>query len=564
LTARYDIAIVGSGFGGSLLAMIAHRLGRSVVMLERGRHPRVVIGESSTPITNLLLEELTTRYDLPAVRPLAKWGSWQKTHPEIACGLKRGFTFYHHDLDRLQYADDVILSKDLGAPSFASRRVGGNTPLSCHPERSEGSAFCLDQPDALFVDRARQLLVAASPHDEISDTHWYRADFDHFLVREAQKLGVDYFDEAELACVTQSDTAVNLEGTRHGDKISLSAEFVVDASGPRGFLHRALGLGELELPGFPSTQALYSHFSGVGRLENLHPTPKGECTPYPVDDAAVHHVFDGGWIWVLQFNNGLTSAGIAAKDALTEKLKLADGAGAWQRILRRIPALESQFAAAKAERPFTHMPRLAFRSATINGDRWALLPSAAGFVDPLLSTGFPLTLLGVARLADIFEHDWGSERFAAQLQTYAAQTEGELLATARLIASLYANMDDFPVFTSLSLLYFAAASFTETARRLGKPHLAPSFLLHDHPSFGPACVRLFERARQLRTKKESDELSADILQVIEPFNVAGLGDPRRRNWYPVDPEDLVTSASKVEASQSEAMELLRRCGFQLQ
>ena len=157
----------------------------------------------------------------------------------------------------------------------------------------------------------------------------------------------------------------------------------------------------LQLPGFPATQALYSHFTGVRRLEDRIATPDGEPPPYPVDDAAVHHVFDGGWIWVLQFNNGITSAGIAATDAFAEKLKLTDGAEAWQRILHRIPALESQFAAAKAERPFTHIPRLAFRSATIAGSRWALLPSAAGFVDPLLSTGFPLTLLGVARLAEI-------------------------------------------------------------------------------------------------------------------------------------------------------------------
>ena len=81
----------------------------------------------------------------------------------------------------------------------------------------------------------------------------------------------------------------------------------------------------------------------------------------------------------------------------------------------------------------------------------------AGFVDPLLSTGFPLTLLGVARLAEIFEHGWETEHFASRLQTYAAQTEGELLATGRLIASLYANMNNFSVFTSLSLLYFATA-----------------------------------------------------------------------------------------------------------
>src|SRR5438067_4955498 len=76
--------------------MIARRLGRSVILLERGRHPRFAIGESSTPLANLLLEELAGRYDLPRLLPLAKWGSWQKAYPGIACGLKRGFTFYHH------------------------------------------------------------------------------------------------------------------------------------------------------------------------------------------------------------------------------------------------------------------------------------------------------------------------------------------------------------------------------------------------------------------------------------------------------------------------------------
>src|SRR5438105_4163557 len=95
----FDIAIVGSGFGGSLLAMIAHRLGRSVILLERAKHPRFAMGESSTPLANLLLEELARRYDLPRLLPLIKWGTWQQEYPEIGCGLKRGFTFYHHHFD---------------------------------------------------------------------------------------------------------------------------------------------------------------------------------------------------------------------------------------------------------------------------------------------------------------------------------------------------------------------------------------------------------------------------------------------------------------------------------
>src|SRR2546425_1018548 len=196
---QFDLAVIGSGFAGTLMAMIARRLGRSVVLLERGRHPRFAIGESSTPLANLLLEELARRYDLPALLPLSKWGPWQKAHPEIACGLKRGFTFFHHLL---------------------------------------GEAW---QPHA---DRRNELLVAASPHDGIADTHWFRPHFDEFLARQAAKLGVELFEETSLEAADFTQASPVLTGGRCGKPLSLSSRFVIDASGPRSFLHRALGLRE--------------------------------------------------------------------------------------------------------------------------------------------------------------------------------------------------------------------------------------------------------------------------------------------------------------------------------
>ena len=66
------------------------------MLIERGRHPRFAIGESSTPLANLLLEELADRYDLPRIRAFSKWGTWQRPDPDVACGLKRGFTFFFH------------------------------------------------------------------------------------------------------------------------------------------------------------------------------------------------------------------------------------------------------------------------------------------------------------------------------------------------------------------------------------------------------------------------------------------------------------------------------------
>jgi FADH2 O2-dependent halogenase len=514
LKERFDVAVVGAGFAGSLLAMIAQRLGLRVILLERGRHPRVVIGESSTPLSNLLIEELATRYDLANVRSLSKWGSWQRSHPELACGLKRGFSFFHH--------------------------VPGRAGM---------------------VQREDQLLVAASPHDGIADTHWYRSDFDAYLANEAQRLGVAYLDEVELREFADEGREARLRGARNGREIEVAARFVVDATGTRGFLHRALGLGEREMPGAPATAALYSHFSGVRRLEQTGGIALQGEPPYPIDDAAVHQVFDGGWVWVLHFSNGVTSVGIAATDAFAEELRLAEGEAAWERLLLRIPVLREQFANAKAIQPFRHIQRLGFRSAAVCGRNWALLPSAAGFVDPLLSTGFPLALLGVSRLAEILESDWETEGFAVRLEEYAAKTDAELVAAARLIGALYANFGNFPVFSAVSLLYFAAASYAETARRLGRPQLASSFLLHDHPQFGPDCARALERARSVPSDKDFEAVIEEIFRVIEPVDVAGLGNRARRGWYPVDADDLLHAAHKVGATREEVLQMLDRCGF---
>lgn len=190
-----------------------------------------------------------------------------------------------------------------------------------------------------------------------------------------------------------------------------------------------------------------------------------------------------------------------------------------------------------------------------------MLPSTAGFVDPLLSTGFPLTLLGVSRLADIVAGNWGGEKFACELGLYARRTDEELLATARLISALYANMGNFPVFRSLSLLYFAAASFSETARRLGRPDLAASFLLHDSPLFGEACRDLLGRVSEGVPIANNAALEVEVRRIIEPIDVAGLGGSARRSWYPVIAEDLLRSASKLGATREEAARMLDRAGF---
>jgi FADH2 O2-dependent halogenase len=510
----FDVAVVGSGFAGSLTALIARRLGRTVALLERGAHPRFAIGESSSPLANLLLEELADRYDLPRIRPLSAWGSWQRTYPHVGCGLKRGFTFYAHAAGR---------------------------PFDADPERR------------------RQLLVAASPCDEVADTHWYRPDFDRFLAQEARDAGADYRDHADVAVVSRGPDGFVLAVERSGSRSEIRARFVVDASGPGGFLHRHLGLPRSRFPELPATEGLYAHFADVLRLEAMGLVPAEAAPPYPVDDAAVHHVFDGGWVWVLRFSNGIVSAGVAAEPRLARELRLEEGAPAWPRLLDRFPTVRAQFEGSRTATPFVHRAPLPFRSEAAAGDAWALLPSAAAFVDPLLSTGFPLALLGVERVARAIELLDDPESFVAALRGHGSLTLFEADTAALLVSALYATFGDFPVFAALTTLYFAAASYSESARRLGRPRLSGSFLSGNHPSFGPALWNCCRMALE-RDPVRRPQLLAEIRRAIEPFDVIGLLDERRRNWYPVLAEDLVAARQKLGATEAEIEKVLAAMG----
>ena len=513
----FDLAIVGSGFGGSLLAMIAARLGYRVALLERGRHPRFAIGESASPLAGILIEQLADRYDLPRIRPLSAYGTWQRTYPDVICGLKRGFTYFRHERNQ-------------------SYRVN--------------------------VDRSTQLLVAASPSDELSDTHWLRADVDFFLVREAIASGVEYVEAVEIESFSRAAYACVLAGSRHGNPFVIRSALVVDASGPHGFLSRALNIRNTGFADYPQTQALFSHFTDVARCEDMTEFVASDASgpPYPMDAAALHHVFDGGWMWVLRFGNGITSAGIAVTDALAHELRLADGEPAWRRFLNLYPSIASQFVDAKATREFTWMPRLSWRAEHAVGPGWVMLPSAAGFVDPLFSTGIPLTLLGIERLARILEGaavapsaPWPARLANADVTTsaphraldsYADATLAEADHTARFIAGCYSAFPRFQQFADYSMFYFAAASFAEMSRRLGVHADTARFLASDRTAFAEALLRLSPQSREYDAR-----YVAEVASAVDSINIAGLCAPDKRNWYPVDLQDALRGAAKLGVTE---------------
>ncbi|MFL5618499.1 MAG: NAD(P)/FAD-dependent oxidoreductase [Gemmatimonadaceae bacterium] len=518
-----EVAIVGSGFAGSLLARVLAVLGYDAVLLERGSHPRFAIGESTTPLANLSLERLAVRYGLPDCYHLATHGRWLAQLPELRRGLKRGFTYYRH------------------------------------------------HPGERFAERgfdSERLLVAASPEAALSDTHWLRADVDQHFVRSAVAAGVEYVDRVELTAAAFDTGGVRLDGRRDGAALEIETGFVIDASGAGGFLARQLAIPSALHRTHTRSALVFSHFDDVRLMRDEAPSlPEG---PYPDDWAAVHHLIDEGWMYSLRFDHGTTSAGFLLTPRGLAELDVADAAEPvrlWRVLLDRYPTIGRLFAEARPTMPIGFVPRVQHRLARAAGARWALLPHAFAFVDPLFSTGIAWGLRAVERLALAFEDAARGERrpAAATLERYdeALSAEGDQIDL--VVAGAYEALAHFDLFAAQAMLYFAAVSFAEVSQRLGGGDAVAwnGFLGVGDPVLGALPRQSLERLRRITRASGEQGDGRDRAEFVEwigggiaPRNVAGLAEPSRRNLYPVDLDVLTERHALLGMSREQLLESL--------
>lgn len=491
-----DVAIIGSGFGGSLTALILNQIGLRSVLIDRAQHPRLVLGESSTPLADMVLKSLAQKYGLPRVEPLAEFGTWQKEYPDLPCGLKRGFSYFGHAPGR----------------PFEPRR-----------------------------DHANELLVEASFAAEDADAHWYRPDFDHFLVREVQSAGIPFFDRTEVDGLSGGEPW-HLTCRRGDEPLRLSADFVIDASGEGGFVARQLGIPNDPERMRTTSRALFGHFTEVEYWCNVLAARGGSTADHTFncDDAALHHVLDGGWMYVLRFNNGVTSAGFLIDSARHPLQPDLSPENEWTQWLECYPSIAGQFAQAELTPlcgRLRRTGRLQRRARRTVGPNWAMLPLAAYTLDALHSSGNAHTLYGIERLAAIFERKLGRDEFFTALLEHERILQSEIDLVDQIVHGCYRGFVDFDLLASFAMFYFAGAHNSEDARRNGRAGPEHAFLLADRAAFRRAVGMAYERLMSITaggtpspsTVREFKDL---VKEEIAPFNIAGLCDDARKNMYP--------------------------------
>ena len=224
-----------------------------------------------------------------------------------------------------------------------------------------------------------------------------RAEFDHVLLKNAARLGVELREGAtvtrfdinhERAEVTVRDDA--------GTETSVSAALLIDATGQTSLLAGKLGMREMDL-GLKNF-AVFSHFEGATRHAGKR---EGDITVVLVP---------GGWWWVIPLAGGRTSVGQVGPASMLRGRK-PDEAYFHEQIAAA-PYLAERLAQATRVGPVRTISDYSYVSKKLAGDRFVLVGDAGAFIDPVFSTGVYLGMVGAFRAADAVDAALSAGRFS--------------------------------------------------------------------------------------------------------------------------------------------------------
>ncbi len=407
---HFDVAIIGSGIAGSALGSILARQGVSTVIFEAKTHPRFAIGESMILETSETLRAMAELYDVPELAYFSSENYFSKIG--TSHGVKRHFSYLHH------------------------------TPKQRHDPT-----------------RTLQAVIPRQPHGH--ELHLYRQDSDYFLTAIAVAYGAEVLQETPVTDVSIDAAGVTIETLG----AVYTANYVVDAGGFRSILADKHDLRDFDLQ--THSRTIFTHMINVPDYHDAGATQREYGLPYSVAEGTLHHVFDGGWLWIIPFNNHdeatnpLCSVGLMLDPRVHPVQTELTPKEEFYRFIARFPDVARQLAPARAVRPWTRTGRIQYSSREVVGERFALLGHAAGFIDPLFSKGLYASLSCVNLLAGLLLDAQGTGDYsAAAFKPLEETTLAFIHSNDRLIANAYKSFGDYRLWSAYSVLWLLGA-YTE-------------------------------------------------------------------------------------------------------
>lgn len=246
-----------------------------------------------------------------------------------------------------------------------------------------------------------------------------RAELDELLLRNAAANGVDVREGTAVTSVDLDDPSRTTVTCANGDR--LDARFVIDASGHGSFLGNRLG-GREDVESLKKV-AIFAHYLNVPREPGRD---AGNTMIVVLRDA---------WFWLIPVSADTMSVGLVVDRDHLRRCGLSPEA-LLEQTIADAPYLAARMTNAQRVTPVLVRRDFSFTVKKLTGRNFALIGDAAGFLDPIFSTGVFLAMKSADLIADAVEQRLrkGNTRL---LQRYERSFQSALGKYFRFIDNFY-------------------------------------------------------------------------------------------------------------------------------
>ena len=304
----------------------------------------------------------------------------------------------------------------------------------------------------------------------LGPTHEYsfqveRAKFDHVLLEHARESGCEVLQPARGVSLETDRDGVLLEyekaaaaGESAPERGVIRARWLLDASGRGAFAANRLGIPR------ESTQptrrvAVYGHFRGVFRNEGK---AEGHITIVRSRE---------GWFWMIPLAGGITSVGLVVPVGVVSEG--GDPRAVFEAAVEGAPEVRDRMREAEPLGGLRSTGDYSWRHASFATERVVLVGDAAGFVDPIFSSGVMLALKSALRASELLVRADSAGRCLepGERTAYTREVSGWMREYTRMIGAFY-DRAGFEVFMTPSEFFQIPASIGRLVGGFARPGLA--------------------------------------------------------------------------------------------
>lgn len=260
-----------------------------------------------------------------------------------------------------------------------------------------------------------------------------RSEFDKLLLDHSRENGAEVREETTVKNITFSDEEVKIDiETVEGAAATLEARYLLDCSGRQTVIGNYYNLKKTyeHLQKF----SVFAHYENVDRLPGIN--------------ATLIRMVRGldRWFWMIPLTDIRTSIGVVMDTATFRAAKLPPEE-ALEQFIAEQPLMVERMKNAERVSPVYSAGDYSYRNTKLSGHRWLLAGDAAGFIDPVFSSGVFLAIMSAEKAADTINEVLGDESLKPRLfKRYSRRVNRIMDMYLTFVTSWYSGKEFLEVF----------------------------------------------------------------------------------------------------------------------